>query len=283
MLAYILTDRVNKLPKYIKPAHIADFLKDFDLKQSDGTGSQLLISAGDKKRHNYAKVIENPNNHNILHLTETGLAERVRFLFTSTKPALFNSGASISFEEACSTAQKLHTDRVRQIGKEATLVWRYQIADPKAYPKSYSSNYTDPALNDNIIDLIIGAHTAQKSGKLFTAYEYNYCGWGILQALERLPLQVQKYIHVICNAPVEQQDLRFWEMLERTHAKIDVMVANADFLPAAQQFHNNMPGNAVDRSGNTPVTSITNALVNYYLVDKAMLTLSQIEKTVLWE
>lgn len=284
LLAYMLASRVNKLPKYIKPAHIAVFLKDFDLKQSHNapdTGSQLFINTADKKRHNYVKFIENPNNPNILHSTETTLAERVRFLLMSTKPALFNSGASASVEDAYIMAQKLHTERVFKFSKEATLVWRYQVPDPKAYPKSYSSQYTDPALSDNIIDLIIGAHTAQKNDTLFTVYEHGYSGWGILQALDRLPPEVQKYIHFIGNAPVHSQDLRFWDILERTQAKIDVMVINADFLPAAQQFQNNMPGNVLEISGNTPVASVSNALVNYYFIEGRDMAASQIEKSAL--
>ncbi len=283
LLAYMLASRVNKLPKYIKPAHIEVFLKDFDLQQSEGTGSQVFISASDKKRHNYAKFVESPNNQNILHLTETALPEQVRFLFTSAKPALFNSGASISFEDACSMALKLHAERISQIGKDSALIWRHQDTDPKAYPKSYSSHYTDPALNNNIIDLIIGAHTAKKSGKRFAVYEYSYSGWGILQALDRLPPEVQKYIHFICHAPAQNQDLRFWEILDRTQARIDVMVVNPDFLPASQQFHNNIPGHVLDMSGNTPVSSVSNALVNYYFMDKAIPMINQIEKSVLCE
>lgn len=281
MLAYVLAARVNKLPKYIKPAHIAVFLKDFDLKHSDEAGAQLFITTTEKKRHNYAKFAKISNDDKSLFLAETALDEQVRFLLVSENSALFNSGANAGFEDGSMLAQKLHAERTRMFGKQATLIWRHQNLDPKAYPKSFSSNHTDPALHDNIIDLVIGAYTAKKNTKLFPAFEHDYNGWGILQALDRLPPEVQQYIHVICNAPYQHQDLRFWDILDRTKARVDVMVAKIDFLPAAQQFYNNMPGNAVDMSGKTPVTSVTNPLIKYYFIADSQVATNLSEKILL--
>jgi hypothetical protein len=285
MLAYMLASRVNKLPKYIKSAHIELLLKDFDLNPSnfDGLGSQLFINSIDKKHHNYAKFTQCLSNDKFSHSSETVLLERVKFLFASDKPALFNSGSNISFEEGSVVAQMLHSERVDMFSKKATLIWRHQPLDPKAYPKSFSSHYPDPALNDNIIDLVIGAHTAKKNGRLFPVYEYNYSGWGIVQALDRLPAEIQKHIHFICISPAQNPDMRFWDTLERSKAKIDVLVSHVDFLPSSLLFHNNMPGNAVDMSGNIPVTSVTNPLINYYFIEGGYSINNCIKKSALCE